>query len=181
MLTLPVICQNFVGTTRRILADPELPNKVKENRLEDIRPCLGCLYCMDVRLQNKYVMCKVNPQINREKEITYATAKKRKKVLVVGAGPAGMEAARVSAIRGHEVYLYDKQTKLGGVMPLAAILKDVEVNEMMDVVKWFGIQLKKLGVKIKLGQEVTPAVVDQLLPNMVAAGGGHFISGDSGF
>ena len=174
---------DFVGMTRRILADPELPNKVMENRLEDIRPCLGCLYCMDVRLQNKYVMCRVNPQINREKEITYATAKKKKKVLVVGAGPCGMEAARVAAIRGHEVYLYDKQPKLGGLMPLAAILKDVEINEMTDVVKWFGIQLRKLGVKVRLGQEVTPAVIAELKPEViiVAAGGKHSLPDIPGF
>jgi 2,4-dienoyl-CoA reductase (NADPH2) len=166
---------DFVGMTRRILADPELPNKVAEGRLEDIRPCLGCLYCMDVRLQNKYVMCRVNPQINREREITYEPAKNRKKVLVIGAGPAGMEAARVAAIRRHEVYLYDKQPKLGGLIPLAGMLKEVEVDDMMALVQWFRVQFKKLGVQIRLGKEVTPAVVAELKPDViiVAAGGKH--------
>jgi 2,4-dienoyl-CoA reductase (NADPH2) len=165
----------FVGMTRRLLCDPELPNKVMEDRLEDIRPCLGCLYCMDVRLQNKYVMCRVNPQLNREKEITYDPAKVKKRVLVVGAGPAGMEAARVAAIKGHEVHLYDKYPKLGGLIPLAAMLKDIEINEMTDVVKWFGVQLSKLKVNLRLGQEVTPSVIDEIKPQViiVAAGGKH--------
>jgi 2,4-dienoyl-CoA reductase (NADPH2) len=173
----------FVGMTRRLLCDPELPNKVAEDRLEDIRPCLGCLYCMDVRLQNKYVMCRVNPQLNREKEIVYEPAKVKKKVLVVGAGPAGMEAARVAAIKGHEVYLYDKYPKLGGLIPLAAMLKDVEINEMTDVVKWFGIQLHKLGVKVRLGKEVNQAVIDQVKPQViiVAGGGKHTVPDIPGF
>jgi 2,4-dienoyl-CoA reductase (NADPH2) len=168
---------DFVGMTRRILADPDLPKKVIEDRLEDIRPCLGCLYCMDVRLQNKYVMCRVNPQINREKEVTYAPAKKKKKVLVVGAGPAGMEAARVAAVRGHEVYLYDKATKLGGLIPLAAILKDVEINDMTDLCRWFQLQFEELGVKVKLGREVNAAVIEEIKPEViiVAAGGKHTI------
>ncbi|HSW58752.1 MAG TPA: FAD-dependent oxidoreductase, partial [Dehalococcoidales bacterium] len=166
---------DFVGMTRRFLADPEYPQKVMENRLEDIRPCLGCLHCMDVRLQNKYVQCRVNPQINRETEVNYKKAEKKKKVLVVGAGPSGMEAARVAAIRGHEVYLYDKNAKLGGLLPLAAMLKEIEIHEITDVIKWFGVQFKKLGVKIKLGVDVTPEVVKQIKPDViiVAAGGKH--------
>jgi 2,4-dienoyl-CoA reductase (NADPH2) len=166
---------DFVGMTRRFLADPEYVKKVMENRLEDIRPCLGCLHCMDVRLQNKYVQCRVNPQINRETEITYARAARRKKVLVVGAGPSGMEAARVAAIRGHEVHLYDKNSRLGGLLPLAAMLKEIEVNEITDLVKWFGIQLKKAGVDVQLGKELTPEMIRALNPDVVimATGGKH--------
>ncbi len=166
---------DFVGMTRRLLADPEYPKKVFENRLEDIRPCLGCLHCMDVRLQNKYVQCRVNPQINRETEVTYQKAAVKKKVLVIGGGPSGMEAARVAALRGHEVYLYDKNAKLGGLLPLAAMLKEIEVYEFSDLIKWFEIQLKKGGVKLRLGQVVTPAVVKELNPDaiIVAAGGLH--------
>ena len=166
---------DFVGMTRRLLCDPELPRKVMENRIEDIRPCLGCLYCMDVRLHNKPVMCRVNAHLNRERELKFEPAKMKKKVLVVGGGPAGMEAARVSALRGHDVTLVDKQSKLGGLLPLAALLKDVEVDDIVSVVKWFGIQLRKLGVKVKLGQEVTPEMINELNPDviLVAGGGKH--------
>jgi len=173
---------DFVGMTRRLLADPELPKKVMENRVEDIRPCLGCLYCMDVRLQNKPVMCRVNAQLNRERELKYLPAEKKKKVLVAGSGPAGLEAARVAALRGHEVTIYDKDSRLGGLLPLAAILKDLETNEIMDLITYFKIQFQKLGVRVKTGQGVTPALISELQPDVViyAGGGKHFIPGIPG-
>lgn len=170
---------DFVGMTRRLLADPELPRKITEGRCEDIRPCPGCLYCMDVRLQNKPVMCRVNAQLNRERELTYQPAQKKKKVLVVGAGPSGMEAARVAALRGHEVFLYDKEPRLGGLLPLTALLKDLEVNDIMDLVQYFKTQFNKLGVNIKLGQEVNELVVEQLKPDIIIiAGGGKHTTPD---
>lgn len=166
---------DFVGMTRRPLADPELPKKVAEGRLEDIRPCHGCLYCMDVRLQNRVVNCRVNAQLGRERELLYLPAEKKKKVLVVGAGPSGMEAARVAALRGHEVYLYDKQPRLGGLLPLAALLKELETDCMMEHVRYFKTQLEKLGVRINLGQEADDEVIAALKPEViiVAAGGKH--------
>ncbi len=174
---------DFVGMTRRILADPDYPKKVKEGRLDDIRPCLGCLHCMDVRLQNKYVQCRVNPRLNRETEVTYAPAEKKKTVLVIGAGPSGMEAARCSAIRGHRVTIFDKQPKLGGLIPLAGTVKDVEVDAMMDFVDWEDGQFKKLGVRQELGREVTSEVIDEIKPDViiVAAGGTHVMPDIPGF
>jgi len=173
---------DFVGMTRRLLADPELPKKVMENRVEDIRPCLGCLYCMDVRLQNKPVMCRVNAQLNRERELKYLPAEKKKRVLVAGSGPAGLEAARIAALRGHEVTVYDKDSRLGGLLPLAAILKDLETDEIMDLITYFKIQFQKLGVRVKTGQGVTPALISELQPDVViyAGGGKHFIPGIPG-
>jgi 2,4-dienoyl-CoA reductase (NADPH2) len=90
---------DFVGMTRRLLADPHLPNKVREGRLEDIRACTGCLHCFDMRNKNKRLECRVNATLGRELEPEYlcAPAKTKKKVLVVGGGPAGMETARVAA------------------------------------------------------------------------------------
>ena len=92
---------DFVGMTRRLLADPELPNKVAAGKLEDINPCTGCLYCMDVRLHNTPIRCRINANLGREREFAIKPAPKVKQVLVVGGGPAGMEAARVAALRGH--------------------------------------------------------------------------------
>jgi 2,4-dienoyl-CoA reductase (NADPH2) len=120
-------------------------------------------------MKNTYVMCRINAQLNRERELTYTPAARKKKVLVVGAGPSGMEAARVAAMRGHEVYLYDKQTKLGGLIALAGLLKDVEVDDMMAWVHWFKIQFDKSGVKIRLGQEVTPSIIEQIKPDVIIA------------
>ena len=149
---------DFVGMTRRLLADPELPNKVKEGRLEDIRVCHGCLYCFDCRNKNKKLECRVNATLGREIVPEYQSrpAEHKKKVLVVGGGPAGMEAARVAARRGHEVVLYEKGRYLGGLEPLAAMIKDLETEDMMGHVKYLETQLKKERVTVRMNQAVTP-------------------------
>ena len=104
---------DFVGMTRFLLADPEYPNKVREGRLEDVRPCLGCLHCFEMRNRNKKLECRVNGTLGREimPEYQATPAATKKKVLVVGGGPSGMEAARVAAERGHDVVLYEKDAR----------------------------------------------------------------------
>jgi len=134
---------------------------------------------MDTRLQNKPVMCRVNAQLNRERELVYQPAQKKKKVLVVGAGPSGMEAARVAALRGHKLFLYDKEPRLGGLLPLVALLKNLEVNDIMDLVQYFKTQFNKLGVNVKLGQEVNDSIIEQLKPDVIIiAGGGKHTTPD---
>jgi 2,4-dienoyl-CoA reductase (NADPH2) len=164
---------DFVGMTRRLLADPELPNKVAAGRLEDINPCTGCLYCMDVRLHNTPIRCRINANLGREREFALKPAAKTKRVLVIGGGPAGMEAARVAALRGHKVTLCEKESKLGGLLSLAAMLKDVEVNELLALIRYLTTQMEKAGVTVKLNMEVTPSLITGLKPDVVilAAGG----------
>ena len=164
---------DFVGMTRRLLADPELPNKVAAGRLEDINPCTGCLYCMDVRLHNIPIRCRINANLGREREFAIKPATKVKQVLVVGGGPSGMEVARVAALRGHKVTLCEKGSKLGGLLRLAAMLKDVETNELLALINYLALQMKKAGVTVKLNTEVTPALIAELKPDTVilAAGG----------
>ncbi len=168
---------DFVGMTRRILADPEYPNKVQEGRLEDIRTCLGCLHCFDMRNRNKKLECRVNATLGRELEPEYQSrpAQPKKKVLVVGGGPSGMEAARVAAKRGHDVVLYEKQSQLGGLLPLAAIVKDLETEEIGDFVRYLETQLRKSGVVVHLKRTVTPEVVRVERPDVlvIAAGATH--------
>ena len=87
-----------------------------------------------------------------------------------------MEAARVAALRGHEVTLVDNQPKLGGLLPLAAVLKDVEADDITDLIRWFDTQFNKLGVNVKSGQEITPELLGEFQPDVIiAAGGGKHV------
>jgi 2,4-dienoyl-CoA reductase (NADPH2) len=164
----------FIGMTRRLFADPELPNKVAAGRLEDIAPCSGCNYCWHLRaIVDSPLRCRINAALGREREYEIKPAAKKKKVLIAGGGPAGMEAAKVAALRGHEVILYEKETKLGGLMRLAAMVKDIELESILDTIRYFRIQLTKLGVTIRLGREVNASVIEEVKPDVVilAAGG----------
>jgi 2,4-dienoyl-CoA reductase (NADPH2) len=159
---------DFIAMHRRLIADPELPNKVASGRLDDITPCTACCTCCIGP-----VRCMVNPALGKEYEYEIKQTEKRKKVMVVGGGPAGMEAARVAALRGHEVILYERMHKLGGLIPVAALVKGLEVEDFLGLGRYLETQIKKLGVKTKLGQEVDASTIEEIKPDVVilAAGG----------
>ena len=173
---------DFIGMTRRLMADPELPNKVAAGRLEDIAPCTACSSCgMEISPTGEisFTSCRVNAALGSEEDYTIKPAKKKKKVLVIGGGPAGMEAARVAAIRGHEVILYEKEPILGGLISIAAMVKGSEIEDLPALIKYLKTQVTKDGVDIHLGQEFKPSMLGEIKPDaVVLASGGITASWD---
>jgi thioredoxin reductase len=165
---------DMVGMTRAQIADPELANKAKEGRLEDIRPCVGCNQGCISRLYNQRgVTCAGNPGAGREEQLGIGTLKpadKRKNVIVIGGGPAGMEAARVAAMRGHKVKLYEEKDQLGGQMNLLA--KVPIRQEFGDLPRWQAKQIEKLGVEIHLNTRLDAAAVKSMKPDAVVVATG---------
>jgi 2-enoate reductase len=157
---------DFVVLGRALLADPDWANKVKEGKLEDIRPCIGCHEGCHVRIRaGKYLSCAVNPATGIEREYSLIPAEKKKSVLVIGGGPGGMEAARVSALKGHSVTLLEKNDVLGGNLVLASV-PDFK-HDYRILINYFTTQLEKLGVTIELGKEATPELVEKIKPDAV--------------
>jgi 2-enoate reductase len=157
---------DFIGLARYLLADPNWPNKVKEGRTEDIIPCLGCHEgCIARVRQNKHISCAVNPSVGLERDSVITPAEKKKSVLVIGGGPAGMEAARVSAIRGHKVSLWEKGNALGGNLIPAAV--PAFKNDYKLLIDYLVTQINKLGVSIELGREATPELIWKMKPDIV--------------
>ncbi len=154
---------DFVAMARPLLADPELPRKLAEGRPEDVRPCIYCYACVGQIFVNQSVKCAVNPATAREAEFAISRAASPKNVLVVGAGPAGMEAARVAALRGHRVTLCEKEPRLGGTLYFSSLVWE----ENGKLVEYLETQIRKLPIDLRLGTEVDAALVQQLAPDVV--------------
>jgi len=163
---------DLVWMMRPLVADPELPKKAEEGRLDEIRTCIACNTCHDILCQGWFheTRCAVNPDAWREGVSHLEPSLRKKNVLIVGGGPAGMEAARISALIGHNITLWEKDNKLGGLLNLAAIppLK----GEIMSIPRYYTSQFKKLGVKVELNKEATPALVKQLKPDVIIIASG---------
>lgn len=163
-----------VGLARPLLTDPDYVNKLRAGKIEDIRPCLSCHDgCFARKVEGKRGSCAVNPECGRELITGIQPANKVKEVMVIGGGPAGMEAARVSAIRGHKVTLYEASDKFGGNLK-AAGAPDFKEDDR-ELVKWYENQLNTLNVKINMNTKVTKEMVLNENPDTVyvATGSTH--------
>ena len=165
---------DVVGMTRALIADPELPRKAREGRLDDIRTCVGANEgCIDRIYQGKPVTCVQNPATGRERELADVNrAAQPRKVVVVGGGVAGLEAARMATLRGHRVVLFEKTAELGGQVLLAA--RAPARSEYAGIVRYLAGQVRKLGAEIRLDVEVAPETVIAERPEaVVIATGSH--------
>jgi 2,4-dienoyl-CoA reductase-like NADH-dependent reductase (Old Yellow Enzyme family)/NADPH-dependent 2,4-dienoyl-CoA reductase/sulfur reductase-like enzyme len=164
---------DMVAVGRQLIADPHWSNKAREGRLEDIIPCIACnIGCLGILLQNKRpITCVVNPEVGREKEYVILDAQNKKNVVVVGAGPAGLEAARVAALRGHRVTVLEKRGQIGGQLLLASRAPFKE--NLTRILDYYASQFEKLGISVNLGQEITSAELEGMSPDLVvlATGG----------
>ena len=153
---------DFLGMARSFLADPKWPQKAREGRVEDIRRCVSCGECLYLR-GGKFTYpqgCSVNAVFAREREWSKIDpAAVKKKVMVVGGGPAGMETARIASLRGHSVTLFEKGDVLGGQLLLAAAPPGK--RRLLWVRDYLATQLEKQGVKVNFGVEVTPEIIDK--------------------
>ncbi len=157
---------DLIGMCRALIADPELPRKAMEGRLDEIRNCIGCRQgCSGVTTATTpFLACTINPTIGREEDPPKPAAVP-KRIVVVGGGPAGLETARVAAVRGHSVTLLEKEAELGG--QVALIAKDPVRNEIGGVIRFLSMQLDKLKVTVKLGVRATREMVESMSPDAV--------------
>jgi 2,4-dienoyl-CoA reductase-like NADH-dependent reductase (Old Yellow Enzyme family)/thioredoxin reductase len=169
----PILADQIVGKGmadlvcmgRGLLADPELPRKAQEGRLDEIRTCIACNTCMESIFRKGRIECLVNPMLGREKEMAFVPAAKPKKVMVVGGGPGGLNAAWVAARRGHDVHLYEGKSELGGqLIPGSA---SEYKKELLNLIRFQKTQIKKYGVRCVLNCRVTAELIDQERPDVV--------------
>ncbi len=156
---------DLVAMTRAHIVDPEATSKAFSGRFDDIRKCIGCNQgCIERIFQYQDVLCLQNPATGREGFHTTVTrALESKKIMIVGAGPAGMECARMAALRGHHVEVFEKEDEPGGQVNL--IYKDPARLDFEDLKRYQVMQLEKLGVPVHTGVEVTDAMVLEKAPD----------------
>nr|WP_238808178.1 FAD-dependent oxidoreductase [Paenibacillus sp. EKM212P] len=157
---------DMIALGRPLLADADIPNKIKAGKIEKIRPCLSCQEgCMGRLASFATISCAVNPACGREKDYALGKADQSKKVLVIGGGPAGCEAARVAAIRGHHVTLFDKNNRLGGNLIPGGIPDFKEDDHLLAT--WYEGELKDLKVDVQLNTEVNRTTVNEYAADVV--------------
>ena len=163
---------DLIAIGRAQIADPQLIKKAASGNFDDIRPCISCNVCVDdLTLLDVSLHCSVNACVGKERESRIRPAKIVKNVLVIGGGPAGMEAAIIAAQRGHRVTIYEQLPQLGGKLNLAVVPPGkIEIRPLID---FFVRQVQKLGISVVLQKEADASLIKQLRPDVIilAAGG----------
>lgn len=156
---------DMIAFGRSGIADPDFFKKSLADKAETIRPCISCNHCLKTMDSDKFLTCNVNPEAGREHDYwQIEPAREKKKVLVAGGGPGGMEAARVAALRGHQATLVEKTGKLGGSMYAAGL--PPHKDSLLALIKWYENELRSLGVDVRLNtafEDINPAGYDKVL------------------
>ncbi|MCX5852630.1 MAG: FAD-dependent oxidoreductase [Deltaproteobacteria bacterium] len=158
-------CADFVLLGRALIADPYFPKKVMQGEKDEIRKCIGCCHCLDNLASCKPIRCSVNAEVGFEMDYKVLQSANPRKVLVVGGGPSGMEAARVAAMRGHMVVLCETQDQLGGQIVVGSVPPHKE--ELENIIEYLKTRLNKLNIEIRLNTEVNKDVVKEINPDVV--------------
>jgi 2,4-dienoyl-CoA reductase-like NADH-dependent reductase (Old Yellow Enzyme family)/thioredoxin reductase len=156
---------DLVCIGRGLLADPEMPKKAQEGRLDEIRTCIACNTCMQSIFKRGRIECLVNPMLGREKEMAFIPTKNPKKVMVVGGGPGGLNVAWVAAKRGHDVHVYEKRSELGGQLVPGSI--PGHKTELRSLIRFQKRQAELFGVKCHLNHEVRAEDIEACKPDVV--------------
>lgn len=156
---------DMVAMGRALLADPELPRKASLGKGDEIAPCVGDSVCLVAVQMEQKIRCLINPAAGREEEMPFSPATAPKKVLVIGGGPAGMEAARVAALRGHQVTLMEKTSKLGGQLLLASF--PPMKQEYTCLIQYLANEVKRAGVRVELNRKVDAATIISFQPQKI--------------
>lgn len=157
---------DMVFLARALIADPEWPKKAREGRVDEIRPCIGCTNCLSRVFEQRRVDCSVNPRLGNELH-DIPKVSRPKRILIVGAGPAGLEAAITLAQRGHLVTVIDRNNRIGGAVNIAC--KPPYKAELRDLINYYETMLRKYGVKLMLGRELDDSVIDEVKPEVIIA------------
>jgi 2,4-dienoyl-CoA reductase (NADPH2) len=156
---------DLVAIGRGLIADADWPRKVRERRVDEITPCIACNACLDLISRAQPARCAVNPEVSRELDFEITSTGDARRVMVIGAGPAGLEAARVARLRGHTVAIWDRAERLGGKLDVAS-----RAPSKHDVLLFRDYQertLTALGVDVHLDVDVTPALIESEDPDVV--------------